>query len=200
MGWIADDVIEALRRDLALGVFLRVDCDDPLRVWMGVADCPIGVDGVDPAGTIYRGAGRLVDVPELDLLINGQGDQIAFGLSGVDADFVERLSIEAPEIRGVAVHVGIAPLDARWQPRTSIIPLWRGTADRWAASRKAPSDPTKSPVHSIALHVAVGDTSRAQHKAASFTSAWQQLRSPGDRFFERVPRYVQQTLIAWPRF
>lgn len=200
MGYVADSVISALRLSGPLGLYLHLATTPALRIWAGVSDCRAGIDSVDPAGVVYRGAGRLVEVPEIDLLINGQADEVSFGFSGVDADFVSHLSREAPEVRGAKVFIGIAPLDARWQPMSSIVPLWRGVADRWGSSRKAPKDPTKNPVHSIALFVGVGDTSRAQHKAATFTPSWQETRTTGDRFFERVPRYVQQQLTAWPRF
>lgn len=200
MAYLPDAVVDALRSSVRLGVFFRVGTTPALHAWMGVGECPIGITGIDPAGTEYIGAGRLIGVPELELLINGKGDQLAFGLSGVDIEFVAQLATDAPEVRGASVIVGIAPLDERWQPMTSIIQLWRGTADFWASSGKAGDDPQKSRVHSITLHVGVGDTSRAQFRNQTFTTACQQRRSPGDRFFERVPRYVQQLQISWPRF
>ncbi len=198
--YVPDVVVDAFRQGLALGVFMRLGTDPALHVWMGVNDCPIGIPALDPTGTVYQGAGRLLGIPELELLINGKGDQIAFSLSGVDVDFIADLDENAPEVRGASVIVGIAPLDERYQPICQIVPLWRGVADYWAAGAKAPDDPTKSIVQSISLNVGVGDTSRATPRSLTFTTPCQQRRAPGDRFFDRVNRYVAGLLIAWPRF
>ena len=200
MGYLPDAVIDALRGSVNLGIFFRLGTTPPLHLWMGTGDCPIGIAALDPAGTVYRGAGRLLGVPDLDLLVNGQGDQIEFGLSGVDADFLETVSNADIEVRGAKVHVGIATLNDRWQPTTSIIPLRTGTADHWSISQEQQTDPTRSSIRSISLSVGVGDTSRAQPRNLTWTDQCQKALHAGDRFCERVSRYVQSLRITWPHY
>jgi len=204
MPYIAEATIDALRTSSRLGVYFRMDTVPPLRLWMGANDCPAGIDGIDEAGAVYLGAGRLLGIPEIDLMVNGQADQITLGISGVDPVHVAALSAGAPDIRGASVIIGFSPIDDNWQPVGSIIPIWRGRASHWTAARAPVTEIEKNAVHTISVTVAVGDQGRAQHKGATFTSGWQASRSSIgaalDRFFERIPRYVQGYLVAWPRY
>lgn len=182
-----------------LGVFWRLGTDPALHLWMGTGDMPIGVPSLDDAGTVYTGAGKLIQIPDLELLINGIADRIDFAVSGVDAAFQAQLSASAPEVRGARCTVGIAALDERYQPKTQIIGLWSGTADYWTMEQK-PAKGDQPSVRSISVSVGAGDTTRARPRLTSFTDAQQQIISPGDKFFSRVPRYTQDHLVAWPRF
>jgi hypothetical protein len=73
-----------MRGSHTLGIFLQIDCDPALRVWMGVNDIPVGFDSITGNGIVFLGGGRLLNVPTLEVLVNGQADSVEFGLSGVD--------------------------------------------------------------------------------------------------------------------
>lgn len=206
MGYLPAGAADLLRGSCNLGVFFRMSSTPPLHLWLGLSDIEMGTassGALIGETAVYTGAGRLLDLPDLELMINGLAEQVTFGIS-IEEDlygrFLSGLDASPPEVRGARVVVGIAPLDARWQPLTEIIPLWTGTGDFWGVEHEPPEDPTKSALRKISLTIGTGDTSRAQPRLLSFTDASQKRISPTDRFFERVARYVQQYIVAWPRF
>lgn len=198
--YVSASVVTALRSSLNLGVFWRLGSDPALHLWMGVNDVPIGIPSLDAGGTVYIGAGRLLGVPDLEMLVNGIADKVEFGLSGVTAEHLAQVEAGAPPVRGALCTVGFAPLDARYQPVTQIIPLWQGTADYWAMEQQPADDPREGPKRTIMLSVGAGDTSRAIPKLVSFTGPYQRLLSATDAFCDRVSRYVQSYMVSWPRF
>lgn len=193
-------VAALFRSSLNLGVFWRLGTDPALHLWMGVNDVPQRIESLDDNNTVYLGAGRLMGIPDLELLINGIGDRIDFSIAGVLPEHLAIVAEDAPPVRGALCTVGIAPLDERYQPMTSIIPLWCGTADYRVFQRIQPDDPRRNAVHVISVSVGAGDTSRATPKMTSFTSATQRMISASDRFCERVGRYVQTYMVSWPRW
>lgn len=199
MGYLPDATIAALRGNTNLGIFIRVGTTPALHLAFGVNDVPITVPVLDSSGTTYIGAGRFVDVPSLETLINGLADKVSFSLSGIDPTFANQLLDTAPEVLGALVTVGIAPLDDRWQPLSQIIGLWSGTADFLAQEMKPEPDPTKSRVQTISLTCSTGDVSRAFPNLLTYSDLTQKTMYPTDRFFERVSRYVQGLLVSWPR-
>lgn len=204
MGYIPESTLAHLRGDARVGVFFQLDTDPALHVWMGANDIrmgdPFGVESVDAKGTRFLGAGRLLAIPDLELLINGIADRIDLQLSGVTPEFLAQIDDEAPPVTGAEAHIGIAPLDERWQPLAPIIPLWIGVADYWRMSSTAPDDPTKPRVNGIVLSIGTGDTTRARASRLTWTDDAQREISPTDSFCNRVGRYLTGLLIAWPRF
>lgn len=202
--YFTTDQDAALRAMRNVGIFWRLnlptttDGDQTLRLWMGLNDIPIGIEAIDDAGSMYTGAGRLLALPELEILINGLADRIEFNLSGVPSEVVAKIDDAAPEVKGQEVHVGIAPLDDNYQPVTSILPLWFGIADFWSIKM----DPTQdSPsTRTITLSVGSGMTGRSRPRRLMFTDAAQRSLYPTDKFFDRVARYVRTYVVAWPRF
>ena len=204
MPYISESTLQHLRGDVRLGVFFQLDTDPALHVWMGASDIrmgdPFGVVSVDPRGTRFLGGGRLLNIPDLEMLINGIADRIELQLSGVTPEFLAQLDEEAPPVSGVEAHIGIAPLDERWQPLTPIIPIWTGAADYWRMSSMAPDDPTKPRVNGVVLSMGSGDLTRARASRLTWTDEAQRDISPTDAFCNRVGRYLTGLLIAWPRY
>jgi hypothetical protein len=149
MGYVADNIIQELRGSHMLGVFFRLDTDDPLRLWMGFNDIPEGIENVDPdTNQTYLGGFRLVNVPELEILLNGAADRANFSLSGIDPDTSALADIDFPPVRGKDVHVGITTLDDHYQPMSSIIPLMKGKAS-FIREQEFPSKGTGNTVVSL---------------------------------------------------
>jgi hypothetical protein len=181
-------------------VFFRLDTDPPLRLWTGINDIGIGIDVVDEAGSVYLGAGRLLDVPDLEVLINGLADRVDIFLPGVSVEAANRVAAGAPSVQGLAVNIGVATLDDRYQPLTSIIPVWYGLADLWSMAQTASADPASPPTRTLALSVGAGRTGRARARRAAYTPAQQKLLFPTDEFCEFVSRYTSLYEVKWPDF
>ena len=128
MGVFPDNVIAAMRQSHALGIFLRIDTDPALHVWFGVEEKTARFDSIDPEGTTYLGGGHLIGIPTLEMLVNGQADNIDFTLSGIDPTTAARTLDSIPPVRGVAVQLGLMVLDDYYQPMAPIVPVWNGTA------------------------------------------------------------------------
>lgn len=181
-------------------VFFRLATDPPLRLWCGINDIPIELVNVDAAGAVYLGAGRLLNVPDLEVLINGIADRVEFYLPGVSVENANRVAAAAPEIQGLPVHVGVATLDDRYQPVTNIIPVWYGLADLWAMKQPLSSDRDQPPSRTLVLSVGSGRTGRARARRASYTPAQQKLVYPTDKFCDFTPRYTTLYEVVWPKF
>lgn len=189
---------------MRLGIFWRLDTTPAAHLWMGAHDVKAGISAVDPTGTVYIGAGRLMSIPDLEQLINGVADRVEFYLSGTSADVFGPLlgSLMSGEIvvKGKKCTVGVAPMNERYQIMTSIIPIWTGIADFWQAEQKPNSDPTKEAVRSVLVSVGSGSTNRSRNKTLSWTDAEHRVDHPTDGFFSRVTRYTQQYIVTWPRY
>ena len=186
---------------MRLGVFWRLDTSpDPIRLWMGVYDVKAGISAIDATGSTYLGAGRLMSVPDLEQLVNGVADRVEFYLSGADAGTFNSLLTSMPVIKGKRCHVGVAPMDERYQLLTPIIPIWTGIADFWIAEEKPVADPTKNIVRTVAISVGSGSTNRSRNKVLSWTDAEHRVNNPTDGFFSRVARYTNTYMVTWPRF
>lgn len=186
---------------LRLGVFFYLGLSPtPLRLWAGVNDVPIGIPSVDPSGSVYLGAGQLMNIPDLELLINGIADRVDFYLTGTDPTFIATLAPAAASVLGAQVIVGVAPLDVRFQPQTQIIGVWTGSADIMKMSGRPGNGPTSPATQTIAVSCGTGDTSRARPRLTAFSQPQQQLISPSDTFFSCINRYIQQFVVSWPNY
>lgn len=186
---------------LRLGVFFYLGLSPtPLRLWGGVNDVPIGIPSVDSSGSVYLGAGGLMNIPDLELLINGIADRVDFYLSGTDPTFLATIAPAAPKVLGAQAIVGLAPLDVRFQPQTQIIGVWTGSADVMKMSGRPGADPTKPGTQTVAVSCGTGDTSRSRPRLTAFSQSQQQVISPTDAFFSQINRYVQQFVVSWPKY
>lgn len=186
--------------NMRLGIFWRLDTTPSANLWMGAHNVEAGINSVDPSGTVYLGAGRLMSIPDLEQLINGVADRVEFYLSGADADAFNNLLTNIPPIKGKQVIVGVAPMDDRYKILTNIIPLWTGIADFWQAEVKPNNDTTKNMVRTISLSVGSGSTNRSRNKTMRWTDTDHRVLHPNDSFFSRVVRYTQQYSVTWPRW
>ena len=212
MRWVPEEVIERLRGGHQLGIFLRLDIDPPLRLWLGLNDIPIGIESVDEEGAVYLGAGRLNGVPDLEVLINGVADRIEFQLAGIDADQASMLDFDDVDLRGREVHVGITVLDDYHQPVSPIIPIWNGAASFVTEYQPAAAG-TETPSITIGLSVGSGVTTRDRISAALWSHAQQlalwaqffptpelQAANPPDDFCKGTARLARGVQPSWPRF
>lgn len=199
MDWLPDAVIEAMRGSHQLAVFFRLDIAPPLRLWMGVNDVPARVQSVDGSGAVYLGAGRLIGIPELEVLINGVADRIDFTLSGVTPDQAQELDLRAVDIRGKDIHVALTVLDDHYQPVVDPIPVWTGRAS-FVAENVAPVTGTQSPTIALALSAGAGVPSRERVSASLWSDAQQKALYPGDLFCGGTARLARGVSPSWPRF
>jgi hypothetical protein len=179
-------------------VFFRLGSTPPLRIWCGINDIGIGIDDVDVAGSTYLGAGQLLNVPDLEVLINGIADRIHFFLPGVTVDAANKVAAEAPEVLGLDVHVGIALINDRYQPVTQITPVWQGKADMWSMRQDPIANPTEAVTRTLVLSVGTGPTGRSRPRRTTYSTAQQKLVYPTDDFCNRVTRYTRQYEVKWP--
>lgn len=200
MEWLPPHIVERLRGSHLLGIFVYLDLDPkPLRLWMGVNDVPAKIESVDEDGSVYLGAGRLREVPTLDVLINGIADRVAFTLSGVDPLDAMKIDFDTLDVRGRDLHVGITTLDDLYQPMSHIIPLWTGTASL-VKEDSPPVGPGQKRTVSLSLSVGSGNTTRDRNSASIWSPAHQRALYPTDAFCDGTPRVARGVAPPWPRF
>lgn len=199
MGWIPDNVIDAMRGSHQLGIFLRVDTDPGLHIWFGVNDIPASFDSIDPDGTVYLGGGRLIGVPTLEVLVNGTADSVDFTVSGVDPTTGGKMLDSIPVVRGAAVQMGLTTLDDYFQPMSDIIPIWRGTASHVGEAGEA-AQGENSPSLTLSLSVVTGESTRSRPSRALWSDAMQKAVAPTDQFCAQVQRLARGVAPVWPNY
>lgn len=198
MGYVPDNVIEEMRGSHQPAIFMRVDTDPALHLRFGGHDIPTGIDAIDADGTVYLGC-RLNGMPTLEILINGTADSVEFSLSGIDVATAQEAIASLPPVRGALVQVGITTLDKYFQPMSSIIPLWYGTASHVRRS-SPPVASYQDRTVSLGLVVASGEDGRSRGTQVLWSHAHQQAQYPGDDFFKNMQRLARGVRAVWPNF
>lgn len=197
--YVPQEVCDAMRGSHQLGLFWRLDTDPALHIWMGVNDIPAGFDSIDEDGTVYLGGGRLMNVPSLEVLINGQADDVEFGISGIDPKTAQKVIDEMPDVRGKEVHVGITVLDKYYQPMSAIIPLWMGVASHPTESMP-PVTGTDPRTMSLTLAVVSGNSTRSRPALVVWSAPHQKALYPTDKFCDGTARLARGVAPAWPNY
>lgn len=199
MGWIPANVIEEMRGSHQLAIFLRIGTVPALHLWFGVNDIPIGFDSIDPNGTVYLGGGRLVNIPSLEMLVNGKSDAVQFTISGVDPATGSRMIGSIPAVRGAEVHIGLTTLDDYYQPMSDIIPVWSGTASH-VGEQRSPVKSGDTASLTLSLSVVGGEDTRSRPSRALWSEAMHRALYPTDRFCDGTARLARGVQPAWPHY
>jgi hypothetical protein len=182
-----------------LGIFFRLETSPPMYLWFGISPIAAAITNLDVDGTVYLGAGLLLDLPNaLEVLLNGTTDRIDWMMNGVDPALTANLAADAPSVVGARATLALAPMDERWQLAAAPQAMWEGTADFWAESQPIQLDPTKPRTRTLTLATTTGDASRSLPYFSTWTDRIQKIISSTDRFCERTPRYYQGQAIRWP--
>ena len=189
--------IAALKRGgKRVAVFYRLDTPEKVRLWSGVGDFKLPADAVETTDQArYRGVG-LVDLPSIDMAINGKASRVEFGFSGVDEEIAQLADSEAPLVQGREVRLGILPLDEDWQPVWPVRRLFRGEADM-PKSKRASSKAGVS--YTVSVSVGSRFTGRRQGREMLYTPTDQALDVSGDQAFDNVSALNEGTEKKWPR-
>lgn len=196
MGYFPDAVIESMQGSHLLGIFLHVATEPPLHVWFGVEDIMAGIDSVDATGTAYLGGGALIGVPTLEVLVNGQADRIELTISGIEPDTGAKIVDTIPPVRGADVYMGLTTLNDYYQPMSSIVPVWNGTASH-VAENSPPVRGMENPTLTLALAVASGETARSRPARSLWSSAHQKDISATDLFCDGTARLANGVDPTW---
>lgn len=199
MEFVPAHITEEMRGSHQLGIFLRVDTDPALHLWFGINDIPANFDSIDPTGTVYLGGGRLIGVPTLEILVNGTADSVEFTLSGLDPMTSAKMLDSLPPVRGAAVQMGLTTLDRYFQPMSSIIPIWTGTASH-TGEVSAPVEEGDSPSITLSLAVVAGEATRSRGARSVWSTPHQKAISPTDKFCDGVSRLARGVQPVWPNF
>lgn len=178
---------------------LRVATPIPVRLWTGIGDFPVVNSALDPDGSIFKGAGRLVDLPSFERIWNGLAERVTITLSGVTDDMKAMAYEEADDVRGAVVRLGLAILDGDWQQLGPVRWLRRGRVDVIETENRAGE---RERIKTISFSLGSQLTGRKVPGSGTWTNADQQSRpgSENDRFCERTTIMTESTVIKWPNF
>lgn len=182
--------------DYRRSVLFRLDCDPVAALWSGHGWLDTPADFIDGGGRRWSGAGALLNVPALKILVNGAADRLDFVLSGATAEIVNLVREGRDSVKDADVHIGYVLFDRQWQYQTHAWE-WTGKADV-LTTNNAPSETGRS--RTVNLSVRSADTFRANPQPAYFTDQDQRRRSPTDAIFSHVAGISQgQTRKFGPR-
>jgi hypothetical protein len=196
MGYMSENTLAEMRGSHELGIFLNIGTDPALHVWFGDEDKTANFDSIDPDGTVYLGGGRLINVPSLEVLVNGAADRVEFTISGIDPKTGASMLASLPPVRGVSVKLGLATLDKYWQPMGAIIPVWEGTASH-ASENSPPVGFNQSPTLSLSLAVVTGEATRSRPARSLWSAPHQKAISPTDKFCDETARLARGVQPPW---
>ncbi|MCF6120905.1 hypothetical protein L2449_29190 [Mesorhizobium muleiense] len=182
-----------------LGIFFRLETDPGLHIWAGVNDIPAGFDSIDPDGTVYLGGGRLLNIPTLEVLVNGQSSSVEFGIAGIDPSTAQKVVDTMPDVRGKDLKIGFTTLDQYYQPMSSIVALWTGTASHPTES-SPPVTGGEDKKTNLSLAVVSGTNTRSRSAQVTWTPAHQKALYPTDEFCSGVARLGRGVAPPWPDY
>lgn len=186
---VPPDVVAALDSGsvrLPLCLRLRFKAGD-VRVWTGHGDIEID-------GEVWRGAGVLSDLPELEQLLNGEASRMTLEASGVDQRVMGSAVAEADEVEGRDLEIGFVVLDGAGQVIGGLQALDTVVMDRVTVDRQGG---TGGALRSVALEASSPLAARSTPGRAYYTDRDQQRRHPGDLGCERA---TLEVILKWPTF
>jgi len=166
-------------------ILFRLAADPVARVWSGHGNLDVAGSVVDPAGARYVGAGALLDVPSLKLLVNGAAARLDFLLSGVSPHTLRLAHEDSESVKDALVLIGEQAFDADWQVDGPPVWVWRGLADVLVTDSV---DSGAGRQRTIKLSVRSGDARRSDPQPAYYTDPDQRRRSPTDAIFSHVAK------------
>jgi hypothetical protein len=181
-----------------VGIFFRLAIDPPFRMWLGIGDCQAGIDAADGAGAIYLGLGEVVGLPAFQQVLNGAADRIDIKLSGVSQRIIDTATMEADEVKGVPLNIGVGVFDEDWQLVGAPVWIKRLIVDYLSISGDG-GGPDRPAMRTVSLSARTIFTARRRPGLAFFTDSDQQQAHPGDRFCENAVHYSRQVSKTWPR-
>ncbi len=197
--YVPQAVLDSMAQSHILGIFFRLDTDPGLHIWVGINDIPAGFDSLDEDGTVYLGGGRLLNIPTLEVLVNGQSGSVEFGLSGIDPDTAQKVLDNLPDVRGKDLKIGFTTLDQYYQPTSPIIALWTGTASHPTES-SPPVSGTESPTTTVSLAVVSGTNTRSRASQSLWSGPHQKALYPTDKGCDGTARLARGVAPAWPNY
>ncbi|MYL97074.1 hypothetical protein GR702_04710 [Novosphingobium sp. FGD1] len=167
---------------------LRIETDDPFRMWSGHGDLIVPPDIVESEPALYIGGGELLNAPDFDQGINFTAERIEIQLSGASTEVI-RLAIEAAaEVTNARVHFVTMRFDMNWQlVEVEYEAVFR--ADKISVQ----SDEGDARSRTITLSIGTEDTNRNRAPMAYFTDQDQRRRSETDAIFSNVSGINQGT-------
>ncbi|TIX71694.1 MAG: hypothetical protein E5V25_07850 [Mesorhizobium sp.] len=197
--YVPQVVLDSMATSHILGIFFRLETDPGLHIWAGVNDIPAGFDSIDEDGTVYLGGGRLLNIPALEVLVNGQSSSVEFGISGIDPSTAQKVVDTMPDVRGKDIKIGFTTLDQYYQPTSSIVALWTGTASHPTES-SPPVTGGEDKKTTLSLAVVSGTNTRSRASQVLWTPAHQKALYPTDEFCSGVARLGRGVAPAWPDY
>lgn len=174
---------------MKMSPLLRIACDPIARVWGGVGWLDIPADSVEPEPARYLGGGQLLQIPDLEMLLNGQASRIDITISGVSRKTVSIFKDESKTLYGALVQIGLVWFDDDWQIDTV---EWLSVYTCGAPTISSKSN-QNGRTRSISLSIGSDFVDRNIAPLALWTPADQARRSPDDLIFDHVPGYSTGT-------
>lgn len=171
-----------------------VACDPPALFWTGHGFLPLAPDAVIPSAQTAIGAGRVINIPDFQQLINGTAERLTFGFSGVSDQTLALALEESAGVRGALVWLGRITFDPAWQQLgpvewEALFQVREMTISRQNQARVAEQ--------TITISLASGDTARSRAPNNYFTDADQRRKYPTDAVFSHVAGISQGTSRRW---
>lgn len=147
-------------------------------------------------GHTYQGLGHLGSISNLTQDRGPASRQFSLNLAAIEEDWLGLAIAETDEVQGRLVVVKMQLFDEDWQTVGDPIPLRFGIMGTPRVTRTEPSGDQPA-TRDIVVPCENLFFRRSRPPAGRWNDRDQQVRYPGDEFFEWVPTLVMKVL-AWP--
>lgn len=168
---------------------LRIETEDPFRMWSGHGDLIIPADIVESEPALYVGGGELLNAPDFDQGINYTAERIEIQLSGASMPMVQMALEAAAQVTNARVHFITMRFDMDWQ----LVEVEYEASFRADKITVSSQDGDEGRTRTITLSIGTEDTNRNRAPMAYFTDQDQRRRSPTDAIFSNVSGITQGT-------
>lgn len=198
-GWSAAAQAQLENGSISPAIFLRVETDPIMRIWTGIGAFPLPADGVIETedGAIYSGFGNIIDMPELEMFLNGDAGRIGLTLAGpvVTKQVLAAVNDDLDVTEGVECNFGLLILGQDLQPISPVAWLWAGQG----SSLTVEVDRSTGGVSSITFPIGSLMTGRSRPAEERWTDASQKARTGGtDRALEHMADMSEGATKQWP--
>jgi hypothetical protein len=197
----ADERAVANQDTQCVGVFFEIEQEPNwCRFWLATGPVKVGTDGLDPNGTLYKGAGQIPNVPAVSHLFNGRAERFQITMSGISEEALGIAASEAAAVAGRTVRIGVGIFDNDWSRMLGGVRWFRsGIADGLTFKSSSASVDAPS-VRSASLSVGSLMTGMRRGVHAFWSPQDQKRRYPGDKFCDNTPSFAERMQRFWPRW
>jgi len=190
-----EQVAEFAKQQVRLDLLVEFRfASETMRVWNGNTALEVG-------GNTYLPMYGYGSIDGLGMATGTASEAVTFSLSGLPSQALDFLAMALDannEVDQRIVVISIQLFDDEWQPLGNPAPIWWGFMQPPRIARTEMAG-TEGAIQSISMTAENAFFNRSRPAYGKYTDRDQQLRFPGDKFFQFTPHLIQK-VFTYPDY